>query len=226
VFDFSEHTLTTISTWAEVAILLFMVYEHYAPRTRAWLLGARVRTKGAAANRSRAWHSLWENRTLVVALIGLGIVLCLNFGRDVVSREEVEEQKQTLIEWLQRAESERDTARRDIAELYKSIHAKEAELSAESSKLTAARNALVSEKTKRQVGLSIDYPPVAVTGTSLLTTLEPQTGEKAAPQNALAWAKFSYLDGTLKLTGKSDAIADVKIEQEKGSISGTFCQYF
>jgi hypothetical protein len=73
VFDFSDHTLTQISTWAEVGILLFMLWEKYGPN----LLG-RFGRRPVIGRSTELPHGffgrLWANRTIVVAIIGLGIV--------------------------------------------------------------------------------------------------------------------------------------------------------
>jgi hypothetical protein len=105
VFDISDHTLTQISTWAEVAILLFMVWEHYGPRlwTNAMTAVTKSRHQGFQS-------SLWENRTIIVAIIGLAIVVWLHWGRAATSSTDGEAQKSTLIEWLTEAQKERDQA--------------------------------------------------------------------------------------------------------------------
>jgi hypothetical protein len=98
VLDLSDHTLTQIGTWVQVAILLFMVWQHYGPRL--WGGGvnsaARTQTQGVLA-------SLWENRTIIVALVGLVIVAWLHLRPETG----YEAQKGTLITWLKRAQEER-----------------------------------------------------------------------------------------------------------------------
>lgn len=74
MFDFSEHTLTQISTWAVVTTLLFMLWQYFEPRIR----GPAVNI--ATQRQSGFWPSLWENRTVILAIFGLGIVIWLHFG--------------------------------------------------------------------------------------------------------------------------------------------------
>src|SRR6516164_5554049 len=73
MFDLSEHQLATISTWAEVAILAFMVWEKYGPH---FLGGAGQLTAQQPA--AGIWWALWANRTLMVAIAGMGIMVWLN----------------------------------------------------------------------------------------------------------------------------------------------------
>jgi hypothetical protein len=58
-----------ISTWAEVAIILFMVWEKYGP---AW--GTGHLTPFTTLARGGVWQFVWENRTLWVAILGLGFI--------------------------------------------------------------------------------------------------------------------------------------------------------
>jgi hypothetical protein len=76
VLDLPEHQLTTISTWAEVAILVFMLWEKYGP---AW--GTIQMTPSVSTNHPHdILRTLWDNRTLIVAIVGLGFIAWLNFG--------------------------------------------------------------------------------------------------------------------------------------------------
>lgn len=83
MFDFSDHTLTTISTWAEVAILVFMFYEYAEPRIRARLLDSTAPEAGDAIAPATQgfWRSIWTNRIPVMAIIGLAIVIWVHWGR-------------------------------------------------------------------------------------------------------------------------------------------------
>jgi hypothetical protein len=72
--DFSDHSLLQIGTWTEVAILLFMLWEHYGPHLRAEGMTKAIQV------RPGFWPSLWENRTLVATVIGLGIVAWLHLA--------------------------------------------------------------------------------------------------------------------------------------------------
>jgi hypothetical protein len=78
VFDLTDHQLTTISTWAEVAIILFMVWEKYGP---AW--GTGHLTPFATLAHGGVRRFLWENRTLWVAILGLGFIGWLYLWRGV-----------------------------------------------------------------------------------------------------------------------------------------------
>jgi hypothetical protein len=120
----SDHTLTLISTWAEVAILLFMVWEAYGP---SWWRGmTNLQSLGSPPVRTGFVARLWDNHTLIVAAAGLIIVGWLYLSRP--DTENLEAQKSTLIEWLQQAQlernqarQERDTARPQLAEAKRPI---------------------------------------------------------------------------------------------------------
>jgi hypothetical protein len=104
----SDHTLTVISTWAEVAILLFMVWEAYGPS-----MGARIMsTLPLRPPPTGILGRIWENRVLVVAIPGLVFVGWLYLIRGPAIEET---QNSTLIEWLRQAQSERDEARQMTA---------------------------------------------------------------------------------------------------------------
>ena len=106
--DLSDHTLTTIGTWAEVAILVFMLYEHYAPRIKARLMGASVIIP------SNKWSRfLADNRTPIIALVGLAIVIWLHWGQDTLSKtsyDNVVHERDRLVQEVQ-------TANRMVTEL-------------------------------------------------------------------------------------------------------------
>jgi len=72
-FDLSDHSLTTISTWAEVAILLFMLWEKYGSA----LFGPAPMTTQSKGPRG-AVRVLLDNRTLILAIVGLSIVAWLH----------------------------------------------------------------------------------------------------------------------------------------------------
>lgn len=76
-FDLSDHQLTTISTWAEVAILVYMLWEGIAPKLQAKLGGKSV-TPAIDHPRSVIWPTVWANRTIILATVGLAIVIWLN----------------------------------------------------------------------------------------------------------------------------------------------------
>jgi hypothetical protein len=68
VFDLTDHQIANVSMWIEVGILAFMVWEKYGPA----MLKIRQPTSGYG-------RFVWENRTLIVAIVGLAIVAWLNF---------------------------------------------------------------------------------------------------------------------------------------------------
>jgi hypothetical protein len=106
VFDFSDHALTQIGTWTEVAILLFMVWEHYGPHIWSTTLTAATDRQSLGLG-----ATLWDNRTLIVAIVGIVIVGWLHFGL----YQGAQAQKATLIDWLQKAQQERNAARQDAS---------------------------------------------------------------------------------------------------------------
>jgi hypothetical protein len=69
MFDLSDHALTTISAWTEVAILLFMVWEAYRPH-----LGAGQMINYKLPRQEGFWS---RNRILIFAIFGLAIVAFL-----------------------------------------------------------------------------------------------------------------------------------------------------
>lgn len=73
----SDHTLTLISTWAEVAILLLMVWEKYSPNFGA----TAMRGETTIPQRRRTGSWIWNNRTLILAILGLVFIGWLNLGR-------------------------------------------------------------------------------------------------------------------------------------------------
>lgn len=77
MFDFTDHQIAAISMWIEVGILTFMVWEHYGPTWGTIHLSPRA----IKWTRGGIGHFLWENRTLIVAVVGLGFVAWLNLGR-------------------------------------------------------------------------------------------------------------------------------------------------
>ena len=98
MLDLSDHTLTEIGTWVQVAILLFMLWQHYPPRLWRHGTNAEARTQ-----RQGVLASLWENRTIIVALFGLAVVAWLHWRPETG----FEAQKETLITWLKQAQEER-----------------------------------------------------------------------------------------------------------------------
>lgn len=72
-FDFSDHTLSQITTWVTVAAFAFALWQTYSPRL--WS-GQNAVSNGAA--QSGIFAFLWENKTLVVAILGVGILAWLN----------------------------------------------------------------------------------------------------------------------------------------------------
>jgi hypothetical protein len=108
--DFSDHTLTTISTWAVVATLLFMVWEKYAP-----MLGVGSMTV-PPKSKIGVFRSIWENRTAVLAIIGLVIVVWLNFrqttSQSLLADVSTINDQRTQLETIKR---ELDTAQKTIA---------------------------------------------------------------------------------------------------------------
>lgn len=73
----SDHMLTQISTWTEVAILLFMVWEKYGPN---FGIRSMIGASSDPQQGSGVWSFLRKNRTLILAVIGLGIVAWLHLG--------------------------------------------------------------------------------------------------------------------------------------------------
>jgi hypothetical protein len=71
--DLSDHALTTISTWAEVGILIFMLWEKFG-----WNLGVPPMIEQAKGSYS-VFDSLQANRTQILAIVGLAIVIWLHF---------------------------------------------------------------------------------------------------------------------------------------------------
>jgi hypothetical protein len=71
--DLSDHVLTTISTWAEVGILIFMLWEKFG-----WNLGVPPMIEQAKGSYS-VFDFLQANRTQILAIVGLAIVIWLHF---------------------------------------------------------------------------------------------------------------------------------------------------
>jgi hypothetical protein len=70
----SDQMLVQIATWAEVGILLFIVWEKYGPV----LLGGGQLIARPHWTRAGIGQFLWENRSLVLATFGLILVTWLN----------------------------------------------------------------------------------------------------------------------------------------------------
>jgi hypothetical protein len=79
VSNFSHHALTTIATWAEVGIILFMVWQRYGAASGTMSASPQATQR---VRRSGFGRFLWENRTLIFAVLGLGLVAWLNLGRE------------------------------------------------------------------------------------------------------------------------------------------------
>ena len=79
MFNFSRHPLTTIATWAEVGIILFMVWQRYGAASGTMSVSPQATQR---VRRSGFGRFLWENRTLIFAVLGLGLVAWLNLGRE------------------------------------------------------------------------------------------------------------------------------------------------
>ncbi|MFI5023048.1 MAG: hypothetical protein ACHQRJ_15540 [Alphaproteobacteria bacterium] len=120
MFDLSDHQLTTIATWAEVGILGFMLWEKYGPTLRG-----RAMT-GAAPSRPYAKSTIlkffWDNRTIAVALFGLGVLVWLNLKQHAYV-EPIGVRQQ-----LQQTQSELGSAKSKIDELEKSRDATSAQV--------------------------------------------------------------------------------------------------
>lgn len=78
-FDLSDHRLTTIGTWAEVAILVWMVWERFNPKPEA-----SVKPLEYVVHKKQLIDYFVENRTLIFAAIGLAVVVWLNFREQSV----------------------------------------------------------------------------------------------------------------------------------------------
>jgi hypothetical protein len=66
IFDLSDHTLSHITAWTTVALFLLAA----APHLARLLQGGRM---APPVNAPGFWPSLWNNRVLVLAFIGLAI---------------------------------------------------------------------------------------------------------------------------------------------------------
>lgn len=81
----SDHQLLEISTWAEVAILAFMVWDKYGPNMGVSPMLAQL----THADRWPGFLKFFsQNMTIIFAAIGLGIVIYLHFNerREVIYR--------------------------------------------------------------------------------------------------------------------------------------------
>jgi hypothetical protein len=78
VFDLSDHALNWIIAIAEIAILLFMVWDKYGP----WLIGNGRVSAQIVPQRRGILYSIWDNRVLIVAVFGLAFIAWVNFGRN------------------------------------------------------------------------------------------------------------------------------------------------
>src|SRR5258706_15658385 len=109
MFDLSDHALVTISTWAEVGILIFMVWEKYGYHLfpeRAGQMTREPATSPAFGVR------LWENRTIIVAILGLALIAWLNLRQGGSSPPDTT-QVANLQSQLTTVTRERDTARQE-----------------------------------------------------------------------------------------------------------------
>jgi hypothetical protein len=126
VLDLTDHQLSTIGTWVTVAMLLWMVGEHYLPKLWRRPMTARE----MMAPRPGLLGGLWENRTLVVAIVGLAIVAWLHF-REVaapvapvvvgLTEQQANERVVTATKPLQgkldQANAENETLRQNVKQL-------------------------------------------------------------------------------------------------------------
>jgi hypothetical protein len=197
VFDLSEHTLTQIGTWAEVAILLFMVWEKYGPSLG---IGPMIR---AAQGHSGFWSFLRENRTIIAAIAGLVVVIWLHWGR--VAPSDLEAQRTTLIEWLKQAQQERNAARGDASNQKRA-------LDETNSKLAETQRDLEKEKAKT---IFVPSPPVSLT---LSTPLPSIPAQPAEPSLGYATLYYSKSDQILRLVDKHE-MSKVDIEEVKDMVS-------
>jgi hypothetical protein len=92
MLDLSDHQIATISMWAEIAILVFMVWEKYGA---AWGIGHLTPPLAIFAHGS-VWRFLWENRTLLVAILGLGFISWLYLWRGVPQPSNSEKETATI----------------------------------------------------------------------------------------------------------------------------------
>ena len=76
MFDLTDHQLSTIGTWAEVAILLWMVGERFAPRLG---FGSMIAQASQIRPPTGLLGFFRENKTVIFAAIGLVIVTWLHF---------------------------------------------------------------------------------------------------------------------------------------------------
>jgi len=122
--DLPDHTLTTISTWAEVAILFFMLWEGYGSKLGFGPMIAQARPSGL-------WGILRENRTLILAAAGLVIVIWVHFVRTpetVVVHEGPT--TEDIAKIREPVEKERDDLKRDLAEIQSKLDVATQRLSA------------------------------------------------------------------------------------------------
>ena len=130
MFDLSDHALTQISTWAEVGILLFMLWEKYGPG----LFHARPPMTNERAISPAFWGRLWENKTIVVAVFGLALVVWLNLRQhdslpaDLTKIAAVTQERDTARQERDQARqatdavlAQGDTAKRQIEALRKQV---------------------------------------------------------------------------------------------------------
>jgi hypothetical protein len=75
MFDLTDHQLATLSSWAEVAILLFMVWEKYGPSLG---FGRMVAQASHVQSATGVLAFLRDNKTVALAIVGLCIVIWLN----------------------------------------------------------------------------------------------------------------------------------------------------
>ena len=76
MLDLSDHQLATLSAWAEIAILVWMVGERFLPSRKE---GNVTAVTAPLVGIRRIWPAIWQNRTIVVAVVGLVIVAWLHF---------------------------------------------------------------------------------------------------------------------------------------------------
>ena len=112
MFDLSDHALTTISAWAEVAILVFMLWEAYGSKLGFGPMIAQVRPPNGILG------LIQGNRTLIFAIVGLAIVIWLHFIR---SPEAVVIHDATTPEAIASIKAELETAKRETLSLQEQL---------------------------------------------------------------------------------------------------------
>src|SRR5271165_3414493 len=99
--DFSDHTLLQIGTWATVGLFALALWEKDGPTLRTKALPTDGLPQGIL-------RSLWENKTLIAAVLGVAFIAWINL------RQTPPDTIASLQSELKTAIQERDTARQEL----------------------------------------------------------------------------------------------------------------